>query len=299
MPAMLLLLLLGHGVVVMGQDQGTTTDIYVPDGIFNPQEINLEAISARLMSPQGLVTQFALEVETQAIFTTGWLVSGAAWQFAMINSEEETQRMLAPLEFLFSTQNLAVTVARSLFDATRSLLSRLAITIFVFGWDTTVLSPITSSLVSSQSHHLASRSMESLKLRTPSQSETSSSILDSSFCCWAEPWRRLSSSFLPLDRSTCLRGMCIPTSPDLKGDLTIQQVRMTSYSSLSSLRFPGLLVEDYAHYGDYHDGYDQEFSYPESYNEWQTLSRSDPLLQQSDLANFLQGTIDNIVNKIK
>ena len=57
--------------------------------------------------------------------------------------------------------------------------------------------------------------------------------------------------------------------------------------------------EDYAHYGDYHDGYDQEFSYPASYNEWQTLSRSDPLLNQPDLANFLQGTIDTIVNKIK
>ena len=46
--------------------------------------------------------------------------------------------MLSGLQFLFSTQSLATTIARSLFDATRSLLSRLAITIFMFGWDTTV-----------------------------------------------------------------------------------------------------------------------------------------------------------------
>ena len=132
---MLLLLLLSVGVVV-GQE--TSTDIYIPDGIFNPQEIDLDAISARLVSPQGLVTQFALEVETQAIFTTGWLVSGALWQYLMLNTEGETQRMLSGLQFLFSTQSLATTIARSLFDATRSLLSRLVITIFMFGWDTTV-----------------------------------------------------------------------------------------------------------------------------------------------------------------
>ena len=136
--AMLLFLILCHGGVpgVLGQD--SATDIYIPDGIFNPQEIDLDAISTRLVTPQGLVTQFALELETQAIFTGGWLVSGAAWQYAMINSDLETRLMLSPLQFLFSTQNIATTVARSLFDAMRSLLSRLAITIFVFGWDTTV-----------------------------------------------------------------------------------------------------------------------------------------------------------------
>ena len=133
--SMLLFLLLSYDGALAQQP---TTDIYVPDGIFNPQEINLDAISARLVSPEGLVNQFALELETQAIFTGGWLVSGALWQYAMLNTDSETQLRLSPLEFLFSTQNLAITVARSLFDATRSLLSRLAITIFMFGWDTTV-----------------------------------------------------------------------------------------------------------------------------------------------------------------
>ena len=133
--SMLLFLLLSHGGALA---QEPNTEIYIPNGIFNPQEINLDAISARLVSPQGLVTQFALELETQAIFAGGWLVSGALWQYAMLNTDSETQLRLSPLAFLFSTQSLATTVARSLFDATRSLLSRLAITIFMFGWDTTV-----------------------------------------------------------------------------------------------------------------------------------------------------------------
>ena len=145
--SMLLLLLVG---VVVGQD--TSTDIYIPDGIFNPQEISLDAISERLVSPEGLVTQFALEVETQAIFTTGWLVSGALWQYLMLNTEGETQRMLSGLQFLFSTQSLATTIARSLFDATRSLLSRLAITIFFFGWDTTVSSQDLTLVLHTLSH---------------------------------------------------------------------------------------------------------------------------------------------------
>jgi len=248
----------------MGQDQGTTTDIYVPDGIFNPQEINLEAISARLMSPQGLVTQFALEVETQAIFTTGWLVSGAAWQFAMINSEEETQRMLAPLEFLFSTQNLATTVARSLFDATRSLLSRLAITIFVFGWDTTINGIIETADPFAIGDFLFNPGLIILLLgRAVAQIVFFFSAIGPIYLFARDVYPNI-------------------PRPERRSHNTTR-----------------LLVEDYAHYGDYHDGYDQEFSYPESYNEWQTLSRSDPLLQQSDLANFLQGTIDNIVNKIK
>ena len=291
---LVLVLLCGGGALA----QETNTDIYIPDGIFNPQEINLDLISARLVSPQGLVTQFALEVETQTIFTTGWLVSGALWQYAMLNTEGETQRMLSSLDFLFSTQNLATTVARSLFDATRSLLSRLAITFFVFGWDTTVsIQQITVIVFSPPSF----RSMESSKLRTPLQSETSCSILASSFCWWAEPWHKLSSSFLLLALSTFSQPMCTPTSPG--PERAIQQVRETNINItgllFSTETFPGWLVEDYAHYGDYDDGYDQEFSYPASYNEWQTLSRSDPLLNQPDLANFLQGTIDNIVNKIK
>ena len=91
--------------------------------------------------------------------------------------------------------------------------------------------------------------------------------------------------------------MSTPTSPDR--DQAIRQVRTNTKYLFIIETFAGLLVEDYAQYGDYDDGYDQEFSYPASYNEWQTLSRSDPLLNQPDLANFLEGTIDNIINKIK
>ena len=38
--------------------------------------IDFDAIIDRLISPTGLVTQFALELEVQAIFTIGWIVLG-------------------------------------------------------------------------------------------------------------------------------------------------------------------------------------------------------------------------------
>ena len=146
--------------------QNVSQQIYIPDGIFNPSEIDLDFISSRLVSPQGLVTQFALELETQTIFTSGWLLSGAVWQYAMLNTEGELQQTLSQLSFLLSTNALALTVVRSLFDSLRSLLSRVAITIFVFGWDTTVSSHHTLLLnINSKS----CRSTESSPLLIPSQ----------------------------------------------------------------------------------------------------------------------------------
>ena len=62
--------------------------------------------------PPGLVTQFALELEIQTIFTGGWLVAGGIWQYAVINTEGELQQALSQLQFLLSTQALALTVAR-------------------------------------------------------------------------------------------------------------------------------------------------------------------------------------------
>ena len=38
--------------------------------------IDFEEIISRLVSPTGLVTQFALEMEAQIIFTLGWIVLG-------------------------------------------------------------------------------------------------------------------------------------------------------------------------------------------------------------------------------
>ena len=38
--------------------------------------IDFESIISRLVSPEGLVTQFALEMEAQIIFTLGWIVLG-------------------------------------------------------------------------------------------------------------------------------------------------------------------------------------------------------------------------------
>lgn len=262
---LLLLLLSQGGVLVLGQVTSTVPSYYIPNGIFNPQEVSLDLISTRLVSPQGLVTQFALEIETQTIFTTGWLLSGAAWQYAMLNTEGETQQMLSGLDFLFSTQNLATTVARSLFDATRSLLSRLAITIFIFGWDTTINGIIQTANPFVIGDFLFNPGLIILLVgRAIAQVVFFFSAIGPIYLFATEVW---------------------PTIP-----------RSGASNRSNTTR---LLVEDYAQYGDYYDGYEQEFSYPALYNEWQTLSRSDPLLNQPDLANFLQGTIDAIVNKIK
>ena len=38
--------------------------------------IDFDAILERLISPRGLVTQFALELEVQTIFTIGWIIMG-------------------------------------------------------------------------------------------------------------------------------------------------------------------------------------------------------------------------------
>ena len=42
----------------------------------NLGSIDFDAIFNRLISPSGLVTQFALELEVQAIFTIGWIILG-------------------------------------------------------------------------------------------------------------------------------------------------------------------------------------------------------------------------------
>ena len=75
----------------------------VPNGVLNPAEIDWPFIFNSLISPkvggvtavsvspspcllQGLVTQFALELETQTIFTLGWVVVSVLWQILVINN---------------------------------------------------------------------------------------------------------------------------------------------------------------------------------------------------------------------
>ena len=82
----ILLLLPWHGATGQTVVQNASQEIYIPNGIFNPQEIDLDFISSRLVSPQGLVTQFALELETQTIFTLGWVLVSVLWQLLVINN---------------------------------------------------------------------------------------------------------------------------------------------------------------------------------------------------------------------
>jgi len=110
----------------------------IPNGILNPADIDWDFIVNSLITPKGLVTQFALEVEVQSIFTLGWIIAGVIWQVVVLNTTGELQTTLSGLSFLLSTNALAQTVVRSLFDSARSLASRLIITIFVYGWEDTI-----------------------------------------------------------------------------------------------------------------------------------------------------------------
>merc|ERR1719419_1507325 len=109
--------------------------------------IDFDAIIDRLISPTGLVTQFALELEVQAIFTIGWIVLGLIWQVAIANTSGSIQAALQGLGFLLSTQALATTVVRSIYDTIRSVISRLAVTFLAFGADATIAGISSVSLV--------------------------------------------------------------------------------------------------------------------------------------------------------
>ena len=109
--------------------QNVTETITIPNGIFNHQEIDLDMMLTGLLSPKGkvrhmkyevydkyyigLVNNIALDLEISTIFSTGWLVVGGIWQYLVINTEGGIQRTLAQLEFLFNTQTVVSSIARS------------------------------------------------------------------------------------------------------------------------------------------------------------------------------------------
>merc|ERR1712203_684761 len=79
--------------------------------------IDLGAIQDRLISPVGMVNQFALQAETTGIGALGWVTLGLLWRLAISSfSTGPIGSFLAGFEFLFSTQSLALTIIRSLFD---------------------------------------------------------------------------------------------------------------------------------------------------------------------------------------
>jgi len=109
--------------------------------------IDFDAIVERLISPTGLVTQFALELEVQAIFTAGWIILGLMWQVAVANTSGGIQAAIQGLGFLLSTQGVATTVVRSIYDSIRSIISRLAVTFLLFGAEATIAGISSVSLV--------------------------------------------------------------------------------------------------------------------------------------------------------
>ena len=70
----------------------------IPNGILNPADIDWDFIVNSLITPKGLVTQFALEVEVQSIFTLGWIIAGVIWQVVVLNTTGELQVSLNTLK---------------------------------------------------------------------------------------------------------------------------------------------------------------------------------------------------------
>jgi len=102
-------------------------------------DIDLAAIQDRLISPVGMVNQFALQAETTGIGALGWVTIGLLWRLAIASfSSGPIGSFLAGFEFLFSTQSLALTIIRSIFDMVRDLASRLFITFLFYGAEETI-----------------------------------------------------------------------------------------------------------------------------------------------------------------
>merc|ERR1719237_795015 len=93
----------------------------------NLEDIDLAAIQDRLISPVGMVNQFALQAETTGLGALGWVAIGLLWRLASTTfATGPIGSFLAGFGFLFSTQSLALTIIRSLFDMARDLSSRLS-----------------------------------------------------------------------------------------------------------------------------------------------------------------------------
>jgi len=108
-------------------------------GTINLEDIDLAAIQDRLISPVGMVNQFALQAETTGIGALGWVTIGLLWRLASTTfATGPIGSFLAGFGFLFSTQSLALTIIRSIFDMVRDLASRLVITFLVYGAEQTI-----------------------------------------------------------------------------------------------------------------------------------------------------------------
>merc|ERR1712168_841252 len=96
-------------MILMGQVSASNQTNFVSQIVDTARTINIgsidfDAIVDRLISPTGLVTQFALELEVQAIFTAGWIIMGLIWQVAVANTSGGIQAAIQGLSFLLSTQ---------------------------------------------------------------------------------------------------------------------------------------------------------------------------------------------------
>ncbi|XP_023327229.1 uncharacterized protein LOC111700524 [Eurytemora carolleeae] len=94
--------------------------------------VDFDFIFNRLVSPRGLITQYALSLELEIFQNIGWILSGMIWNFALTVTEGQLQADIASLSFIYSPQALALTMIRSLWNRLLEIVARITAAIIVF-----------------------------------------------------------------------------------------------------------------------------------------------------------------------
>lgn len=108
--------------------------------------INFDSIIERVISPTGLVTQFALTLELEVIQNIGWLLSGVIWTFLVGATTGEVQSFLSGLSFILGPQALATTIFRSAWSRGLEIISRIVAAMVIYGFEPTVRGMLTVTL---------------------------------------------------------------------------------------------------------------------------------------------------------
>jgi len=108
--------------------------------------VDYESIFDRIASPKGLITQFALSLELEAIQTAGWLIAGVVWQFLVGATSGDLQQLLSTFSFLLGPQALMTTILRSLWNRSLEIISRISAAFIIYGFEKTIRDLLTTTI---------------------------------------------------------------------------------------------------------------------------------------------------------
>jgi len=108
--------------------------------------VDVDQIIARVISPTGLVTQFALTLELEVIQNIGWLLSGVIWTFLVGATTGDVQTFISSLGFLLGPQSLATTIFRSAWARMLEIISRVVAAMVIYGFEPTIRGMFTVTL---------------------------------------------------------------------------------------------------------------------------------------------------------